>query len=435
MSGTALDHPLVRGYLRDLDAALRGLPAAQAGELREQITAHLDDALGPDASDQEVAATLSRLGSPAGLAAEAGAAGGSSGPRSAPGRGRMRWRLAAVIAIPLVTAAVLGALQVSSVASRYAASGRDQHLARLGAAVVTLTRDMEDERDLSGAYAARGQAGPVPLALARARTATDAAARDVRADAAGIGAGYQPGTVQDLDAVLAGLTDLGAIRERVSSRAFPAAQIIRVYTGNIIGPENTFSAAAGGGTGDAPLQATVTTLAALLRVENDQSARRAILYAALSARPPVLASEDLSILQQADVQERTDLAGFNASTNTTEQELYSNTVSGREVDIAASGEILADQKATASPRQPLTGDTGLDAATWYREMSTTIGDTRKVTGQLTGQITDRADTLKSNAARSLLLISIATGVLILLLLISAVLARPRKQHADVRITP
>jgi hypothetical protein len=104
----------------------------------------------------------------------------------------------------VVIAAVLGALQISSVASRYVASGRDQHLARLGAAVVTLTRD------------------------------------------------------------------LGAIRERVSSRDFPASQVIRVYAGNIIGPENTFSAAVASGTGDAPLQGAVTTLARLLRVENDQ---------------------------------------------------------------------------------------------------------------------------------------------------------------------
>jgi uncharacterized membrane protein len=98
MSGTALDHPLVRGYLRDLDAAMRGLPAAQARELREQITAHLDDALGPHASEHDVAVTLGRLGSPAILAAEVGAASGSSGPRAALGRGRVRWRLAAVIA-------------------------------------------------------------------------------------------------------------------------------------------------------------------------------------------------------------------------------------------------------------------------------------------------------------------------------------------------
>jgi hypothetical protein len=57
--------------LRELDAAFAGSPAGQARELREQITAHLQDALPPGASDQEVAATLGRLGSPASLAAEA----------------------------------------------------------------------------------------------------------------------------------------------------------------------------------------------------------------------------------------------------------------------------------------------------------------------------------------------------------------------------
>jgi hypothetical protein len=72
MSGTALDHPLIRDYLRELDAAFSASPAGQARELREQITAHLEDALPAGASDQEVAETLSRLGSPADLAAEAG---------------------------------------------------------------------------------------------------------------------------------------------------------------------------------------------------------------------------------------------------------------------------------------------------------------------------------------------------------------------------
>jgi hypothetical protein len=62
-------------------------------------------------------------------------------------------------------------------------------------------------------------------------------------------------------------------------------------------------------------------------------------------------------------------------------------------------------------------------------MSTTTGDTRKVTGQ----ITVRADTLKSDATRSLLLTTIVM-LLLLVLLISAMLARPpRKQHADTLI--
>ena len=59
-------------------------------------------------------------------------------------------------------AAVLGALQISSDAGNYVTSGRDQHLARLNAAVVKLTQNLEDERDLSAAYAAHGEAGPVP---------------------------------------------------------------------------------------------------------------------------------------------------------------------------------------------------------------------------------------------------------------------------------
>jgi hypothetical protein len=89
MTGTALDHPLVRDYLHDLDSALAALPAGEARELREQITAHLDDALRPDSGDQEVALTLLQLGSPGSLAAEASA--GTAGAMAA-GDGRRPWR-------------------------------------------------------------------------------------------------------------------------------------------------------------------------------------------------------------------------------------------------------------------------------------------------------------------------------------------------------
>ena len=424
MSGTVLDHWLVRDYLCELDAAMRGLPPTRAYELKEQITAHLDDALPPDADDYEVAATLSRLGSPADLAAEAGAASGSPGLRFA----LSGWRLAAVTAVIAVTAAVLGAPHISSAVSSDVTAGRDQHLARLNAAVVKLTQNLEDERDLTAAYAARGEAGPVPVPVADARRATDAAARTVRADAAFVGRGYQPDTVHDLDAVPAGITDLGVVRKLklFSSPAVSAAQVIRVYTGNLIEPANTFSAAAGGGTSDALLQGDVTTLAALLRVENEQSVQRAILYAALSAQPPVLSHDDLISLQQSDAQERADLTTFMASTDTTEQEFYSNTVSGEAVDFATSNKIQAEQQAAANPSAPLTRKTGLDAATWYGEMSTTIGDTRKVADQAVGQITGRANTLKSNATKSLLLTSVVT-LLLLVLLISTALARPLRR--------
>jgi hypothetical protein len=420
MSGSAGDHWLVRDYLCELDAAMRGLPAAQARELHEQITAHLDDALPPAAGDDEVAATLSRLGSPADLAAEARAASGSTSLR--PAR-TSRWRLAAVIAVPTVIAAVLGGLKISNDMSSYLAAGRLGHLAQLNAAVVTLTQDLEDERDLSAAYVAREHQGPA--ALARARTATDAAASALRADAPGVGAGYQPGTVQALTALLASVTELGDIRHEVSFAAAPPSQVIQLYTRNVIGPASTFSAALGDGTGDARLQVTVTALAALLGVENELSLQRAIVSAALSARPPVLTPPNLTALEQAIQQQQADLSDFNAVASTAEQQFFSTTVSGMAVDMATAQEDLAEQAAAAQPPTSLTTITGLDAAAWYPNMSTTIGDIRRVTSQLAGQVTARANALKSNAISRLVLTSIVTLVLlVLVLLISATLGRP-----------
>ncbi len=109
MSAAVLEHPLVRDYLRRLDAACAALPAAQARELRDQIIAHLDEALPADAADDEVGAELARLGTPAELAAEA------AGParRSAAARLRNRlsrlswraWTLIVLIVVPVAGAA------------------------------------------------------------------------------------------------------------------------------------------------------------------------------------------------------------------------------------------------------------------------------------------------------------------------------------------
>ena len=56
MSGTVLENVLVREYLRGLSLECVSLPVAQARELREQIAAHLDEALAPDATNAEVQA-------------------------------------------------------------------------------------------------------------------------------------------------------------------------------------------------------------------------------------------------------------------------------------------------------------------------------------------------------------------------------------------
>ncbi|MGA3353015.1 MAG: hypothetical protein ABSD85_07500 [Acidimicrobiales bacterium] len=70
MNGTTLERPAVRGYIRELDDALAALPAKQSGELKEEILAHLEDALRLDMDDYEVAEVLRLLGPPSELVAE-----------------------------------------------------------------------------------------------------------------------------------------------------------------------------------------------------------------------------------------------------------------------------------------------------------------------------------------------------------------------------
>lgn len=59
---TALEHPLVAGYLHDLDIALSSLPPGAAAELSEQLRAHLLEALLPGADDDTVTEVLAALG-------------------------------------------------------------------------------------------------------------------------------------------------------------------------------------------------------------------------------------------------------------------------------------------------------------------------------------------------------------------------------------
>jgi signal transduction histidine kinase len=361
---------------------------------------------------------------------------GSAQSRFALTNWRVRWRLTAVIAVPTLIASALGAFLIYGDANTWLASGRIQHLAQLNASVVTLSQALEDERDLSAGYAAdRAASKPLVAPLRQAQNTTSAAAQTVLTEAAGVtaGAGYQLATVTDLNALIDSLNDLSSIRANVTSSLFPASQVIRVYTGNVLAAANTFSASVGVGANDADLEGNVGTLAALLRAENEMSVQRAVLFAALSSPAQTFGPGDLNTLNQAYESQTADLADFDASTNEAEQEYYNNTVSGSAVDEASAQETLAGEIGDA----PLTGHaSGLTAQLWYTDMSATIDGARKVADGLVANITDRANTLRSQATRDLLITSfVALVLLVLVLLISTLVARSltrplRKLRAD-----
>jgi signal transduction histidine kinase len=369
---------------------------------------------------------------------------GSGQSRYALANWRVRYRLAAVIAVPTLIAASLGAFLIYGDVNNWIASGRIQHVAQLNASVVKLTQSLEDERDLSAGYTAdrSGNAGLI-APLKQAQNATNADAQNVanEADGVTVGAGYDPATVQDLTTLVASFNDLPPLRELVSGSVplakghsgrppvgpvyGSAEQIIQAYTSNILYTANTFSASAGAGADDSNLQANVNTLASLLLVENEMSLQRAVLFAALSSPTKTFGPTDVATLEQASESQQADEAEFNAGTSQAEQEYFSNMISGSPESTAAFQEKLAEQIAAQNPNAPLAArNTGVNAQSWYTSQSGTVDGTRTVADGLVQTITSRANALRSQATQTLLVTSLVTLVLLLLvLLISTVVAR------------
>jgi hypothetical protein len=352
---------------------------------------------------------------------------GSAGSRFALRNWRVRWRLAALIAVPLLTAVVLGGLTIRGDVSNWQATGRVQHLAQLNSAVVKYIQAVEDERDYSVASTAN-RAG-FSARLRTAQRVTDGAAAEVNALADGVtvGGGYQLAAVQAVDAVQVGVKTLPLVRTSVADPAFPDTAIMHVYTVNIIQPAITFTGVVGNEASNTELRRDVISLGALLQVQDVASVQRAIMVRAVSFPQPSLSSDDVASLQQAQQQERADLASFNASVDLAEQQNYSNTVTGTPVATAAQQELLALALLPgASSAHPLTpaNARALTAANVNDDWSFTVGKVRQVADELTSNISALANTSRTNAGTGLLVTSLVTLLLLLLVvLVFTIVAR------------
>jgi hypothetical protein len=362
---------------------------------------------------------------------------GPAGSRFALRNWRVRWRLAALIAVPLLTATALGAVTISGDVSNWQTTGRVQHLAQLNSAVVKYIQAVEDERDYSVASTANRSS--FSARLRTAQRVTDGAAAEVAALADGItvGDGYQLVAVQAANAVQVGAETLPLVRRTVADPESPMTAIMQVYTVNIIRPANIFTSIVGNEASSTDLRRDVTALGALLQVEDAKSVQRALLLRAVSFPQPTLSPDDVASLQQAHQQEVADLANFNASVDPAEQQNYTNTVTGPPVDTAAQQESLAEALLTGSLAHPLTQEQGrlLAAANVNDDMSFTVGKVRRVADELTGNISTLANTSRTNASTGLLVTSLVTLLLLLLVLLIFImvarsLTRPLRKLAS-----
>ena len=373
---------------------------------------------------------------------------------------RVRWRLVAIIAVPTVTALILGVIQIVGSVNNYSSFKRVQDLANVNALVVTAAGQLADERDdTAGLVAAGGQlVGGTPVVpvtssistlLATVKSdqqTTNATINQIQTQAGAIqnGSGYRTQTVLDLtNGVLAGITDLKFIRQAATETKSPALSVIKNYD-RLIQAFIAFSNDVAAGTGNATLQSDVAVLNSLLRIEDDVSLQRAYIYQALETPKPALTPGALADLNQAIAQQQADTGQFDTVASVGEQQDLNNTVAGPEVDEAKSAESLAIATATANPNNLAIGTqqtcaTDTPAQCWDVTQTYQITQMRTVssgTDGLVEQITAQANSLEQSALRNAIIVSVATLILLLLvLLITTFVARSmirplRKLRAD-----
>jgi signal transduction histidine kinase len=351
---------------------------------------------------------------------------------------RVRWRLAALIAVPFLTAAVLGALTINGQVSNWQTAGRVQQLAQLNSTVVKYIQAAEDERDYT--VASTANKGAYSARLRTARSVTDGAAAEFTALADGItvGGGYQLAAVQAVNAVQVSVETLPFVREAVADPLFPVTAIMQVYDVNIIQPANTFTSVVGNEASNTDLRNDIIALGALLQVEDSTSVQRAIMLRAVSPSPPSLQLADVANLEQAVRQETVDQGNFNASVGLAEQQNYSNTVGAPLANVGSVEKLAESLLPAVSSAHPLTPAHArtLAAANVDNDMSLAIGKVRQVADELTANISTLADTSRTNAGTDLLVTSLVTLLLLLLVaLVSMIVARSlirplRKLRAD-----
>ena len=191
----------------------------------------------------------------------------------------------------------------------------------------------------------------------------------------------------------------------------------------------TFSNDVAAGTGNATLQSDVSVLNALLRMEDDASLQRAYLYQALASPQPALTPSALQDLNQATEQQQADTSAFDQSATVAEQQTLNNTVAGPQVDEAKSAEKLA--VATANAGQALNigkpqtcAERELGGLLAWPPRASQIQQMREVSNGLVGDITAQANSLESNSLHNAIIVSVATLLLlILVLLITTFVAR------------
>ena len=351
---------------------------------------------------------------------------GGPGPARRPGSSsrralknwRVRSRLVLLIAIPTLTAVVLGGTGILSYARSATADGRVQQLAALSANVTVLAQRLEDERDTTVRYIGLGaQGGRGSPANVRApelqvvnltHALTDQSAAVVKSELGEINQSFSAQTRQEATTALNGLANLTLIRKAATATQLPAQVVVTKYA-TIINDLIALIDVTGQGASDATLAQSIRVLGLVSRMKEEASEQRADL--SLGLLQGSLSPTELNALNSAISEQASNLASFNTTASIAQRQVWNNSVASSFVFEANAEETQAIATAQESGGSLKNDLTTVDD--WYGAMSNQVDSQMTTVEQaLNSQISSRAAALHKSALTA----AIVVGAAVLLVL-------------------
>jgi signal transduction histidine kinase len=351
---------------------------------------------------------------------------GGPGPARPPGSSsrralknwRVRSRLVLLIAIPTLTAVVLGGTGILSYARSATADGRVQQLAALSANVTVLAQRLEDERDTTVRYIGLGLQGgrgspahvraPELNVVNQTHALTDQSAAVVKSELNEINDSFSAQTRQEATTALNGLANLTLLRQAATKTQLPAQVVVTKYA-TIINDLIALIDVTGQGASDATLAQSIRVLGLVSRMKEEASEQRADL--SLGLLQGSLSPNELNALNSAISEQASNLASFNTTSSIAQRQLWNNSVASSFVFEANAEEtqaIATAQESGGSLRNDLT-----TVDDWYGAMSNQVDSQMTTVEQaLNSQISSRAAALHKSALTA----AIVVGAAVLLVL-------------------
>src|SRR5215472_4961792 len=269
---------------------------------------------------------------------------------------RVRSRLLLLIAIPTVTALVLGGIRVTSAIQSALAFQRAEQRAVLASDITQLAQRLESERDQTIYYIALGSQGRAGDLNAKAPAKahgpaaaqyqiiqafyrqTGQSADELQARLAQFHGAYTGVAQQEVSSAVSGLNMLHYLRYGSTQTQLSPLVVVQKYT-DLIDNLLVIDDQTAQGTGDPVLSQTVQVLGLVSRMKEEASKQRAILSSALLAGN--LNQAQAAALSTAQANQQSSQQAFNLSATPAQRAQFNNTVSGSFVYLAASQEQQA----------------------------------------------------------------------------------------------